>query len=154
MTRFASLLLLALGSIQFAWPQNAARIFVYAQHETAARSWRPISCDGKFVAKIKRGTYFALNVAPGRHVLSGENGVPAFVDVRAGDESFIRLEWVREIGEPATLVLGNVNPDVARKEIRFLLYIDVKQVLSPSVSKADPRTPQEPHLKTRDETQE
>jgi len=152
MARVASLALLALQCVQFAWPQNTARIFVYAQQETAARSWRPILCDGAVVAKIKRGTYFLLNTAPGRHVLSREKGVPVFVDVRAGSESFIRLDWQMEIGEPTTPVLSSVPPDVALKEMRFLLYIDAKQVLSTSVSMADPRTPPEPRLKARDES--
>jgi len=92
-----------------------------------------------------------LNVVPGRHVLSRENAVPAFVDVKAGSESFIRLDSHMEIGQPATPVFSKVHPDVARQEIRFLLYIDMKQVLATSVSRADPRTPPEPRLKTRNE---
>jgi hypothetical protein len=140
-------------STGFAWSQDFARIFVYAQRETAARSWRPISCDGAPVAKIKRGTFFAVSVAPGRHVLSDEKGIPGFVNVRAGDESFVRLDWQIEIGEPATLVLSNVRPDLARKEMRFLSYIEAKEVLSRSVSNVDPRASPELHLKSRDENQ-
>ena len=33
--------------------EELARIYVYAQQETPARTWRPISCDGTVVAKLK-----------------------------------------------------------------------------------------------------
>lgn len=64
-----------------------------------------------------------------------------------------RLDWRMEIGEPATLVLSQVRLDLARKEMRFLSYIDSKEVLSRSVSKVDPRASPEQHLKSRDENE-
>ncbi|HZQ54163.1 MAG TPA: hypothetical protein VFB14_18315 [Bryobacteraceae bacterium] len=128
--RIAAFAFLALMSVQFGRPQDLGRIYVYAERETAARSWRPISCDGAVVAKIKRGTFFAVNVKPGRHVLSYGNGVPAFVDVATGQETFLRLDYQVEIGEPATQVLSKINPDLARKEMRFVIYIDAKAARS------------------------
>ena len=145
--------LLALLSTRFTCSEELARIYVYAQRETPVRSWRPISCDGTVVAKIRRGTFFEVNVAPGRHGLSERNGVPLFVEVKAGAESFVRLDQEIEIGEPPAPVLSNVPPEVARSEMRFVLYIDPKEVLSPSVSKSDPTAHREPQLRTRDENQ-
>jgi len=130
--------------------QDSARIFVYAQRESAARSWRPILCDGILVAKLKRGNFFAINVPPGRHMLSVANGVGTFVNATVGNDSFVRLDSQIEIGESPALVMGKVDPAVARQEMRFVLYIDPKQVLSTSVSKADPRPPVEPRLKSRE----
>jgi hypothetical protein len=129
--------------------QDSARIFVYAQRESAARSWRPILCDGVLVAKLKRGSFFAINVPPGRHALSIVKGVGTFVAAAAGNDSFVRLDAQIEIGRPPTLVMGKVDPAVARQEMRFVLYIEPKQVLSPSVSTSDPRTSLEPRLKPR-----
>lgn len=147
----ARTVLLALLFIGFAWPQDLGRIFVYAQWESPARSWRPIFCDGIAVAKVKRGTFFALNVPAGRHLLSQKNGVPTIVAVKAGTEIFVRLDQQIETGEPAVSVLDVVPRAVAPKEMRFLMYIDAKQVLAPSVSKVDPRPPKEMRLKRREE---
>lgn len=138
---------------QYATPQGLGRIYVYAQRETAARSWRPISCDGAVVAKIKRGTFFAINARPGRHVLNDAKGVPVFVDVTAGREVFVRLDWQIEGGEPAAPVLVAVNADVARNEMRFVTYIDPKEALSTLVPKTDPRASPELHFKRRDDLQ-
>jgi hypothetical protein len=149
MTRIVLLVLLFIG---FARPQELGRIFVYAQWEAPVRSWNPIFCDGVVVAKIKRGTFFALNVTPGRHLLARKNGAPTIVNMKAGTEMFVRLDQQVRVGEPTVQVLDTVPQVVAPKEMRFLVYIDAKQVLSPSVSKADPRPPKEMHLKRRDES--
>lgn len=146
----ARIVLLALLFLRFAWPQELGRIFVYAQWEAPVRSWRPISCDGVAVAKIKRGTFFVLNVAPGRHLLTQKNGGLTIVNVIAGTEAFVRLDQQVEIGEPTVQVLDIVPRVVAPREMRFLAYIDAKQVLSPLVLKADPRPPKEMRLKRRD----
>jgi hypothetical protein len=132
---------------RLAWSGELARIYVYVQQETPARSWFPVSCDGAVVAEIKRGKFFAINVAPGRHMLSEEKGVPTFVDARSGRDSFIRLNWHVEVGQPAIPVWEIVAPSSARKDMLDLTYIDVGRVLSKSVPKKDPRGP--PHLTRR-----
>jgi hypothetical protein len=149
--RLLPIALLALLPTQFACSEELARIYVYAQRETPARSWRPIWCDGVVVAKIRRGAFFALNVPPGRHLLSVSQGVPLFVNVKTGAETFVRLDWTLEMGETPTPVLSSMSPDVARQEMRFVIYIDAKEVLSSSVSKTDPTPHPEPRLKSRDE---
>jgi len=129
--------------------EEFARIFVYAQSSTAARSWLPISCDSAVVAKLKRGTFFAVEMAPGRHVidLSAGNGVPVSVDVRPGEEAFVRLDWHFERDNPVIPLLQIVRPDVARIDMLSLRYIDSGKVLSPLVPKSDPLGP--PQLKSR-----
>lgn len=143
--------LLALMPRDVCWPQDLARIYVYSQQETPARSWLLITCDGTPVAKIKRGRFFAINVAAGHHFLSSSKGVPLSVDVPRGGESFVRLGWQIDIGEPPILVFETVPPPVARNEMRFVVYIDSKRVMSSSVSKTNPRPPPEPRLKRRDD---
>lgn len=152
MSRLALLAVLVLVPLRFASSQSRARIYVYAQREAPARSWRMMRCDGMPVAKIKRGRFFAINVAAGRHVLSSADGIPAFVDIRDGDESFVRLSWQQEIGEAPTLVLDKVPAVVAHNEMRFVIYIDPKEALSGSVPKTDPRLIPEPHFQRREDS--
>ena len=133
--------LLALTLGQPARAEERARIYVYVQQETPVRSWFPVSCDGIVVAEIKRGRFFAVNVGPGRHMLSEEKGVPTFVEARSGRDSFIRLNWHTELGRPAIPVWEIVAPSNARRDMINLTYIDVGRVLSKSVPKKDPRGP-------------
>ncbi len=132
--------------------QGLSQIYVYAQLETPARSWLPISCDSTVVAKLKPGRFFAFDVAPGGHILSYEKGLPAFVEARSGEESFVRLDWRVEIGRPAIPVLQVVPPAHARNEMIYLTYIDAGKVLSRSVPRADPRELPQPRLRRRSET--
>jgi hypothetical protein len=132
--------------------EDSGRIYIYAQRLTAARSWIPISCGGVVVAELKRGMLFAINVPPGRHTLSTETGVPAFVDVHSGEEVFVRLDWDFGLGRDPIPVLNAVPPDRARKEMTYLSYISAKKVLSSSAPKTDPREPAQLRLKGRSVT--
>ncbi len=100
--------------------EDFGRIYVCAQRQTAARSWLPISCGSAVVAELRRGAFFAINVAPGRHTLGSEKGIPVFVDIRSGEESFVRLDWNHKIGRPAIPVLSKVRPTEARREMMYL----------------------------------
>lgn len=131
--------------------EDFGRIFVYAQRLTPARSWISISYGGAAAADVKRGMFFAINAAPGRSVLSLEEGVPAFVEVHSGEDAFVRLDWHFEAGRPPIAVLSVVRPDQARKEMKFLSYIDAKRVRSTAVAKTDPREPPQLQLKRRQE---
>jgi len=148
--RIAFIPLLALTLGQPAWAEEPARIYVYVQQETPARSWFPVSCDGVVVAELKRGRFFAINVVPGRHMLNEEKGVPAFVDARPGRDSFVRLNWHIEVGQPAIPVWEIVNAASAHTDMLTLAYIDAAKALSKSVPKKDPRGP--PRLTRRGAT--
>ena len=129
---------------------SSGRIYVYAQRDTPARSWLTIACDGKVVAELKRGCFFAVNVSPGRHVLEPQRGVPASIEVRESGEIYVRLDWHYELGQPPVPVLSIVQPEFAAGEIKFLSYADAKRPHSDTVPKTDPRPPVQPRLKTRD----
>jgi hypothetical protein len=135
---------------RLAWTGELVRIYVYVQQETPARSWFPVSCDGAVVAEIKRGRFFAVNVAPGRHMLSEEKGVPTFVDARSGRDSFIRLNWHIEVGQRPIPVWEIVDAASAYGDMLTLTYIDAAKALSKSVPKKDPRGP--PRLTRRGAT--
>ena len=132
-------------------PADSARIYVYAERPTLARSWLTISCDGAVVAKLKQGWFFAVNVAPGRHVVATETGVPALVEARSGEEYFARLDWHIETGHPAIPQLHVVPAAQARREMKYLSYVPRNKVLSSSVPMTDPSDVPPPQLKSRGE---
>jgi hypothetical protein len=145
--RFAiSLAVLALAGSA----ETSARIYVYAQRDTAARSWTPVSSGGAVIAELKRGTFFAIDVAPGRYSLDVQNGASLIIEARPDEESFIRLDWIYEVGQRPVLTLSRIPASVARNEMRFLSYVSPGKVHSSSVPKTDPREPQTRQLKTRD----
>jgi hypothetical protein len=141
----------ALASALALPPQDATRIYVYAQRDTAARSWIAISCGGAVVAELKRGTFFAINVAPAAYTLFVDKGVPLSIDAHPGEESFVRLDWRYGMDRPPIPVLAKVRQSEARKEMKFLSYISAKRVHSSLVPKTDPSPPIQPQLRRRDE---
>ena len=63
----------------------------------------------------------------------------------------MRIGQQIEIGEPATLVLDSVPGRLAQNEMRFLMYVGVKAIISSLVPNADPRPSPDMHLKRREE---
>ena len=145
--RIVLISLVVLLALPFARAEDPGRIYVYAKFGSSARSWMPISCDGAPAAKLKHGNFFAVDLAPGRHVLGLRNGVPLFVGVRSGEDLFVRLDWRMRVGAPKIANFHVVGAALARKEMLGLRYIDANKVLSRLVPKSDPRPP--PRLKTR-----
>jgi hypothetical protein len=129
---------------------NAARVFVYSQRETPARSWLPVVCDGVSVADLKRGFFFVVNVSAGRHSLSLLDGVPVSVEIHSGDEAFVRLDWHYDVRRAPIPILAVISAERAANEMRFLSYIDAKRIHSTTVPSSDPRPTVQPQLKTRE----
>ena len=129
--------------------QDSGRVYVYAQRLTEAGAWLRVSCGGSVVAELKQGYLFALNLPPGRHALTAGDGVPLSVEVPAGREVFVRLDWSYQVGRRPIPVFSAVPPEPARKQMLYLSYIPAKKALSRSVPPADPRDPVPPQLKTR-----
>ncbi|HXH51031.1 MAG TPA: hypothetical protein VNM47_16960 [Terriglobia bacterium] len=121
--------------------ENLSEVFVYVQHYTPARSWFTVRFDGIPVAKIKRGRFFVINTSPGRHTVSGKEGVPVFVDTGPGKNVFVRLEWQNGVlGGPALPAWEIVDRATAHNDLLLLAYIDAGKAISKSVPKSDPRT--------------
>jgi hypothetical protein len=130
---------------------DQARIYVYARRYTAARSWLSISCGSAVVAEIKEGTFFAITLAPGQYTFFSEKGVPLPINGQAGEELFIRLDWNYGVGRPPIPVLSKVPQREARKEMKYLSYINPKRVHSSLVPKTDPSPPVQPELRRREQ---
>ena len=134
---------------QNASAEESGRLYVYAQRETPARGLMPVFCDGGVAAEIRRGTFLAINVSPGRHTLLTADGVPLTVEVSAQHDVFIRLDWHHQVGRPPIPAFSRVGGEKAASEMRFLSYVDKKRIRSDSVSRTDPRPPIQPRLRTR-----
>jgi hypothetical protein len=129
---------------------DQARIYVYARRDTAARSWMSISCGSAVVAEIKQGTFFAITLQPGQYTFLGERGVPLSVDTHSGEELFLRLDFNYGVGRPPIPVLSKVRRGEARKEMKYLSYINPKRVHSGLVPKTDPSPSVQPELRRRE----
>ena len=90
-----------------------------------------------------------MDLAPGRYTVGTKIGVPAFIEVRSGEEAFLRLGWNYQVGRPPIPVMETVPPERAREEMKFLGYIKAAKVLSRSVAARDPRSPEPLQLKRR-----
>jgi hypothetical protein len=132
--------------------EGSANIYVYSDWESPQRSKLTISYDGVSVAQLQPGRYLVINAQPGRHVLIAGEGIPTFVEVRAAEESFVRVGRQIEInqsGKSDIPVLEVQSPEQARHEIVNLVYIAASKIFSPFVSKQDPSVPALPKLKNR-----
>jgi hypothetical protein len=141
----------ALASALALLAEDTARIYVYAQRDTAARSWIAISCGNAVVAELRRGTFFAINVAPGAYTLFVDNGIPLSIEAHSGEESFVRLDWNYAIDRAPIPALSKVGQSQARKQMKFLSYISAKRIHSDQVPKTDPSPPVQQELHRRDE---
>jgi hypothetical protein len=103
------------------------------------------------MAKVKQGRFFAMKVKPGRHTLATENGGPLIIDVEKNKDSFVRLDWEYRMDGAPIPVLSAVEHTQARREMRHLSYIDTSKILASSVPKTDPRDPEQPQFKKREE---
>ncbi len=128
---------------------DTGKIYVFAERDTEARSWIGIFCGAAVVAEIERGTFFAVNLAPGQYSLSAERGIPVTVDVRSGEDVFIRLGWSFGVDRSPIATLRPVPVDQADKAMRYLSYVPARRIFSSSVDKTDPRKPVKLELKTR-----
>lgn len=134
---------------QFA--QEPGRVYVFAPSHSEASAWIAVSCDGVQVAELKRGRFFAMSIPPGRHTFMANESVPVAIQAVAGQDVFLRLNWHHTLGLPPIPMLGAIPAEKAKREMRFLNYIDAKKIHSPLVEKKAPR-PEVPMELRRRET--
>jgi len=156
--RLQMLVLVSLVSCVGSWSQTEKKpapleqVYVYADWESPEHGWVDVACDEEIVAKVKAGKFFVMNLQPGRHAISVQDGIPVFIELRSGERSFLRLD--REVdGQTVMLVLNKMDSTEANREMVNLVYIDASKALSSSVPKEDPRKHRQPQLKTRGDSQ-
>lgn len=126
-----------------------AILYVYAQRDTPATKWLPITIDGAPAAELRRGACFAIQLPPGAHTLSTPSGVPLSLDLQNDQPAFVRLDWNQQLNRPPVPVLSRVPQTRAEKEMMFLSYVPANKIHSTAVPKIDPRQPAQPEFKAR-----
>jgi hypothetical protein len=103
-------------------------VHIYRYRLTVGQASHPIvSCDAFPVVKIQNGRVYTMKVSAGRHSFTTEGPQPgADVDVEAGKEYFVRVDYSANatFAVHATPVL--VAPEQGRNEIAKLRPLDGK----------------------------
>lgn len=142
------IVLLALTQLQFAAAQETARIYVYETLTSGKGSWLAISCDSEPVAEIKRGMFFAIDVTPGAHMIGVNGGVSVAVELKEGEEAFVRLGRNYLVGAaPIPQLYVSINP--THNRMTNLRYVKEAKIHSDAVARSDPRPP--PRLRVRED---
>jgi hypothetical protein len=126
-----------------------AILYLYAQRDTPASKWLPITVDGAPAAELRRGTCFAIQLSPGPHTISTPSGVPLSIELNPNNPAHVRLDWHHNINRPPIPVLSLVPQPRAEKEMMFLSYIPANKIHSTAVPTSDPRQPAPPTLQPR-----
>jgi hypothetical protein len=136
-------------ALVFASLASAQTVYIYAQRDTPASKWLPITVDGAPAAELRRGTCFAIHLPPGRHSISTPSGVPLSIELAPTEPIHLRLDWNHNLNRPPIPVLSRVPRARAEQEMMFLSYIPANKIHSTAVPKSDPRPPAKPEFQTR-----
>ena len=139
----------ALLALVFASLASAQTVYLYAQRDTPANKWLPITVDGAPAAELRRGTCFAIELSPGRHTISTPSGVPLSFELNTNKPAHLRLDWNHHVNRPPIPVLSLIPQARAEKEMMFLSYIPANKIHATAVPKTDPRPPAQPEIQTR-----
>lgn len=90
----------------FAVAPGKANLYVYRNETMGAAVKMAVTLNGKMVGQTASKTYFALEVAPGRHKLTsvGENTAELDVDAQAGRNYFVWQEMKMGMLGPRSLL--------------------------------------------------
>jgi hypothetical protein len=113
--------------MRIGFAQEHATIHVYrAQARVKGIMLHPsIYCDGIEFTRLYRGTFFAAEVSPGKHLITlGRTEVGQLVDVEPGKDYYFRFGHknilVTAVSGREPLTLTQVSADEARSEMRGL----------------------------------
>lgn len=133
----------------FASLASAQTVYIYAQRDTPARSWLPVSVDDTPTAELRRGSFFAVNLPPGPHSVTLKNAVPISFELTPAELVYLRLDWNHHLNRPPIPVFTRVPRARAEQEMMFLSYIPANKIHSTAVPKSDPRPPAKPEFQIR-----
>jgi hypothetical protein len=155
MVRLTRLSLLVLFGLAVSCPfaaEDTARLYVYSPWDSGQSSWLPISYDGERIAKLQTGKFFAIHASPGQHHLVAGQGVPINIEVRPGEDQFVRLDQaitLTQSGESIIPTLTLESPEESRRIVAQLVYVAPSKIYSTVVDKQDPTMHWSPKLQQR-----
>jgi hypothetical protein len=120
------LLAFTAGAFAFAPGGPVATVHIYRYLLTVGKAAHPtVSCDAFPIAKIQNGRVYTMKASAGRHAFTvGDSPTGLEVDLEAGKEYFVRIDYPlnASFADGATPVL--VAPKAGRDEIRKLRPLD------------------------------
>jgi hypothetical protein len=87
----ATLLLTAFSFAQESSENSTIVFYREVVHFTASFSKPSVYIDGKEVARLKAGRYFAQQVSPGKHELNSSMKVPLPVELKPGETIYVQM---------------------------------------------------------------
>jgi hypothetical protein len=122
----AGMLALAACAMAFAPGGPVATVHIYRYLLTVGKAAHPtVSCDAFPIVKIQNGRVYTMKVSAGRHMFTaGDSPTGIEVDLEAGKEYFVRIDYPVNASfadRPAPVL---VAPETGRDEIRKLRPLD------------------------------
>src|SRR5258708_1035741 len=77
-----------------AQPAQAASLVIFREGHFTGSALKPsIYVDGKEVARIKNGSYFSMQIGPGKHDLSSsaKHESPLLLEIKPGETSYVQM---------------------------------------------------------------
>ena len=122
----ACLLLFAASALAFAPPVPSGTVHFYRYLMKVGKATHPIiSCDAFPVARMQNGRVYTMQMTAGRHAIAtSENPTGILVDVEAGKEYFIRIDYATNASFAIRATPVVVPVEVGREETKKLRPLD------------------------------
>ena len=122
----AFLLLSAASALAFAPPAPSGTVHFYRYLLKVGKASHPIiSCDAFPVARMQNGRVYTMQMTVGRHAIAtSENPTGILVDIEAGKEYFIRIDYSTNASFAIRATPVVVPLEVGREETRKLRPLD------------------------------
>jgi Protein of unknown function (DUF2846) len=122
----ACLLVVAAAAFAFAPPVPSGTVHFYRYLLNVGKAAHPIvACDAFPIARMQNGRVYTMQIPSGRHAITtSENPTGILVDVEAGKEYFIRIDYATNASFPLRATPVVVPPEVGREETKKLRPLD------------------------------
>ena len=120
------LVALAAGALAFAPPVPSGTVHFYRYLLKVGKAAHPIiSCDAFPIARMQNGRVYTMQIPAGRHAIAtSENPTGIEVDVEAGREYFIRIDYATNASFAIRATPVVVPVEVGREETKKLRPLD------------------------------
>lgn len=120
------LLALAAGALAFAPPVPSGTVHFYRYLLKVGKAAHPIiSCDAFPIARMQNGRVYTMQIPAGRHAIAtSENPTGIEVDIEAGKEYFIRIDYATNASFAIRATPVVVPVEVGREETKKLRPLD------------------------------
>jgi hypothetical protein len=122
----ACVLMLAAGAFAFAPAVPTGTVHFYRYLLMVGKAAHPIiSCDAFPIARMQNGRVYTMQIPAGRHAITtDENPTGILVDIEAGKEYFIRIDYSPNASFAIRATPLVVTPEVGREETKKLRPLD------------------------------